>query len=49
MYFKLHHWAQVNVRKTVEWLDDEQQQKTETIIYAGITELLMIANGDIQN
>ena len=23
--------AQINVRKTVEWLDDEQEQKTEAI------------------
>ena len=29
MYFAC--WAQVNVRKTVEWLDDKQKQKTEAI------------------
>ena len=39
--------AHVNVRKSVEWLDNEQQQKTEAIKLHGVTELLMIANGDI--
>ena len=39
--------APANAKKTVEWLDDEQQQKTEAIKLHGVTYLLMIANGDI--